>query len=1023
MAATPARVRRLIASMSTTERLERLIADIMATDTFLGEQSALRARMLTDSIKDLSGRVVTLMEDLSRTESGKLRGARINLRQAQQIHKEIIREFEATYGVTVGEVITGFDEITQYIENSYYRLGEAAKFTGVNQTMLNALKNETYDQFMQFGTDAQNRIAREMYNQVVAGGSYRMLKDTIVGIFTGHTDVRGRPMTTYADTYARDAIMNFHNRVNLAKAEELGFEKFLYVGNVIEASRPFCIARAGKVFTRREIDSWDRQSWQGKAGPAYTHRGGYNCRHHWRPIRDEWFDDMDLDEVQEQINAAPRIAKVKMSSSIDEGKLFLSFPDLGAKKSFTLPEIGDVAAIKKITKEAMDWAKMQGATVGQVNAVRKKLTDAGYKTRAVAGGKKPPIVKPTAPKPKPKPAAPKKPPVVAPPPPPPVTGTGALTPKEAKKLEEYRSRLADQKARVAAIIEKRDIGGGITELEKDELTKLRKAIYGVEKRIEKLEIKAGMSPAAPVIETPSAATYSSESRLADMGIHDVVDFSEKPFADWDRHVLKPIADETDRLIKRSPLLGEALSENPVTHMKVLNADDLAKLGMSDAGGIHGGTRMAISGRGSTFLRIESKIKLGSSVSTVSSGASGASGVGRIPITTFRHELGHHVHKELLLRNRTWRSMDMYSKWDDLWKAKGSKWFKKNVSNYAGTNVREAFAESWNAYMSPAYKKGMLPKEIENFFEEMLSGKSKPVVIDIPKSVKFKKAAEVKLTTNQQNAISFAAQNGKWNERRVREVAAILDISEDEMVQLIAKFRDECQVAMRRQMRHSTASSYMDVFENGIFKNQFVLGRDATSSGCLAPYKNGPRDGWEKYITNGAFHKNQAYYSASRYLPANLAKERPIYGFIRDPANPLSANQYGEVEFILHEKFKRAVTITSGNSSAVSSLGEQLGTLEDSYPALKRMAQALKYEGKTGRYVREMIAGGRPIGGWAKRSYSYVESQIYGGIDLARGDVVKIVINRGSHEFGGGAEHIERLAKKYNIPVEYVDYGR
>jgi hypothetical protein len=32
---------------------------------------------------------------------------------------------------------------------------------------------------------------------------------------------------------------------------------------------------------------------------------------------------------------------------------------------------------------------------------------------------------------------------------------------------------------------------------------------------------------------------------------------------------------------------------------------------------------------------------------------------------------------------------------------------------------EAFAEAFAAYSSPLYKKGMLPKEVETFFKELL----------------------------------------------------------------------------------------------------------------------------------------------------------------------------------------------------------------------------------------------------------------------------------------------------------------
>ena len=47
--------------------------------------------------------------------------------------------------------------------------------------------------------------------------------------------------------------------------ESLGIKKYLYAGGLINDSRPFCVARDGKVFTREEVRSWGRLGdWRGK---------------------------------------------------------------------------------------------------------------------------------------------------------------------------------------------------------------------------------------------------------------------------------------------------------------------------------------------------------------------------------------------------------------------------------------------------------------------------------------------------------------------------------------------------------------------------------------------------------------------------------------------------------------------------------------------------------------------------------------------------------------------------------------
>jgi len=106
----------------------------------------------------------------------------------------------------------------------------------------------------------------------------------------------------------------------------------------------------------------------------------------------------------------------------------------------------------------------------------------------------------------------------------------------------------------------------------------------------------------------------------------------------------------------------------------------------------------------------------------------------------RHETGHHF-QDIVLTNT---ERDSFLQ---LWESKGrikqgvfsedkaSRWFKKNISGYAGTNQQEAFAECFSAYTSPKYKAGMLPKEIEEYFEKLIGKRKLPGVVVKPVSWK------------------------------------------------------------------------------------------------------------------------------------------------------------------------------------------------------------------------------------------------------------------------------------------------
>ena len=68
----------------------------------------------------------------------------------------------------------------------------------------------------------------------------------------------------------------------------------------------------------------------------------------------------------------------KLSSYISSGnELCVSFAS-GPSSSWDLPKKSDKAAIRVVRDKAISFAERHDATVGQLNAVKKTLTDAGY---------------------------------------------------------------------------------------------------------------------------------------------------------------------------------------------------------------------------------------------------------------------------------------------------------------------------------------------------------------------------------------------------------------------------------------------------------------------------------------------------------------------------------------------------------------------------------------------------------------------------------------------------------------------
>ena len=73
-----------------------------------------------------------------------------------------------------------------------------------------------------------------------------------------------------------------------------------------------------------------------------------------------------------------RLAIKRMSARVESSKLVVEFEG-GSRKEWTLPNRADKHAIRNIRGAALMFARESGASdPGQMNAVRKALTNAGY---------------------------------------------------------------------------------------------------------------------------------------------------------------------------------------------------------------------------------------------------------------------------------------------------------------------------------------------------------------------------------------------------------------------------------------------------------------------------------------------------------------------------------------------------------------------------------------------------------------------------------------------------------------------
>jgi len=646
-------------------------------DDFLEDMIVLHQGRLLVAIEDLENNITNTLSTLQTTPGGRLMGPKVNLKQAQHLHKQLVKEFESQFNIEVSSILGDFSEISNQIQRSYRSLGEAAKFTNVDKVMMDTLRDQTFEQYVQFGEMARDDIANAMYSHVVGGAKFSTLLNTVKGVLTGHKDARGRPMTQYAKQYANDSIMNYHNQVNTRKGEELGLKHFLYYGDIILTSRQFCITRVGKVYTKRQIGVWDRMPWAGKSGPAFENRGGYNCRHHWRPVKKEWVLDEDGEEIPRGEKIAymlqdPKTTKLKDKlKALTRKRTYNAYVVNGIKKGMAgvvekknlawwlkqkaVKELGYGSNLKATKENLAMVSAIQDKLKSEIKTIKNQLKGIGddvIKTKAV---KKPKIkkVQPKAKKVsfKPKPKVVKK-------------------PKEVVSVESQSSA---------------------------ELKKL-----GMDKYIKSI---VGYGP----------------------GYDNFVD-----------NITKQVLNETDFLISQSDILESLLAANPIDKVRVYNGFKLTEeLAKGSAGQIVKGAYtpwgkkyISMATREKGFLDDVNDLRIGNDAYSVGSNAS----------SIYRHEFGHHVYQTLMDKGE-WGSMGVKGRWQKLHKELtdlNPKFFDQSVSKYAGANIDEAFAECFSAYTSPYYGETVslhpkIDKFMENLFEGVPVKKVEPQkVIPLPK---------------------------------------------------------------------------------------------------------------------------------------------------------------------------------------------------------------------------------------------------------------------------------------------------
>ena len=232
-------------------------------------------------------------------------------------------------------------EYKKALESAEKMISKYTDFVGLSPEVVRGLQNVAFRGYEDIANTFVNDLANELYNNTLTGRSVdksiTTMRQKINGVYaqsdqveierlvnianaggagaadaikTLHSiyaaDKLGNNMRRYASQMVHDALMQFDAAVNVQSGRQTGATQWKYYGSVVNDTRPFCEKHAGNVYTEEQIAEIWAGDWAGKAaGDPFIVRGGYNCRHHWRPYYSETEGEIKPEKPKAPVNEKP----------------------------------------------------------------------------------------------------------------------------------------------------------------------------------------------------------------------------------------------------------------------------------------------------------------------------------------------------------------------------------------------------------------------------------------------------------------------------------------------------------------------------------------------------------------------------------------------------------------------------------------------------------------------------------------------------------------------------------------------
>lgn len=240
----------------------------------------------------LYNQLIADLKNLETDADGYIKQNAANRKVISEASRTINEVFSSPiYTSAVSNYVAVVPRLDSLNENYFSGLDSTFK---TNKQFLRSLQRDTIATVEKYvlkdGLQSQviSPLSQILNQNVNSGGQFSGFLDQVKTYIVGNDQVEGRALS-YTRTYLRDTIFTYSRTYQQSITNDLGLEYYLYSGGLIDKSRPFCIERAGKYFSHKEIESWASEDWAGKKqgtteSSIFLFAGGHNCAHSIIPV-------------------------------------------------------------------------------------------------------------------------------------------------------------------------------------------------------------------------------------------------------------------------------------------------------------------------------------------------------------------------------------------------------------------------------------------------------------------------------------------------------------------------------------------------------------------------------------------------------------------------------------------------------------------------------------------------------------------------------------------------------------------